>query len=226
MVNDRLVRRAIVLAGGEPLTPPLTRPLPDGAVVVAADGGLELAAGLGLHVDLLVGDLDSVSSATLARARAAGTTVQQHPVDKDATDLALALDAVAADGPAEVTVVGGHGGRLDHLLGNVSLLAAPRYRALRLTALLGPAVLHVVHDAVELTGSAGELVSLLATHGPARGVRTTGLRFPLHDDLLPPGSSRGVSNRFLATTATVTLESGVLVTVQPEASRTLPTPQR
>ena len=56
--------------------------------------------------------------------------MQRHPVAKDATDLELALDAALAMGPADVTVVGGHGGRLDHFLGNALLLAAERYAPL------------------------------------------------------------------------------------------------
>jgi len=151
----------------------------------------------------------------LEAARAAGTRIEQHPVDKDRTDLALALDAVVAVGPAEVLLVGGHGGRLDHLLANVALLAAPAYTSLRLTALLGDAVVTVIRDRATLVGSPGELVSLLAMHGPTRGVTTTGLRFPLDRATLPVGSSQGVSNEFTGARATVTVTDGALVVVQP-----------
>ncbi|MEY3019483.1 MAG: hypothetical protein RLZZ272_467 [Actinomycetota bacterium] len=213
MAGDPLT---IVLAGGAEMTAPLVRPLPRAARVIAADGGILHAPALGLTVDVLIGDLDSTPLATLGAAALAGTEVVEHPSDKDATDLELALDRARDEGAGRVLVIGGHGGRLDHLLGNVGLLAADRYRGLRLTALLGGALVTVVHDARALSGRAGETVTLLAAHGGARGVTTTGLAFPLADDELLPGSSRGVSNRFLGARAEVRVATGALLAVQPE----------
>ena len=76
-------------------------------------------------------------------------------------------------------VVGGAGGRIDHFLANAALLASPEYADLDLTWLPGTAVIHVVRDRIELSGSPGDLVSLLPYGGPARGVTTDGLRWPL-----------------------------------------------
>jgi thiamine pyrophosphokinase len=211
-------RQAIVLAGGEAFRPRLVRPLADDARVIAADGGLALAGGLHLRVDLVVGDLDSVDPAQLSHAVRSGARVERHPVDKDRTDLAIALDAVAADGPAQVTVIGGHGGRLDHLLAGAMLLASPAYASLRITALMGPAIVTVIHDRAELIGDPGELLSLVPVHGPAHGVTTRGLRFPLTDGELSAGSSRGVSNVFSEPRAHVRRSSGVLLAIQPGAS--------
>jgi thiamine pyrophosphokinase len=206
----------IVLAGGDALTLPLSRPLPVAERVIAADGGIAHAETLGLEVDVLVGDLDSVAPDALAAARARGVRVDEHPRDKDATDLALALD-LALDAAAErVLVIGGHGGRLDHLLGNVALLAADRYRSVSMSALLDRAIVTVVRGERTIGGQVGETVTLLATHGPASGVTTTGLDFPLTDDLLPAGSPLGLSNRFARPTATVRVAAGVLVVVQPD----------
>jgi thiamine pyrophosphokinase len=47
-------------------------------------------------------------------------------------------------------------------------------------------------------------------------VTTTGLRFPLRDETLPAGSSRGVSNELTTTSASVALVAGTLLIVQPE----------
>ena len=55
--------------------------------------------------------------------------------------------------------------------------------------------------------------------GDVEGVTTTGLEFPLDDEPLRAGSARGMSNRFVANEATVTVRSGVLVAVQPFALR-------
>jgi thiamine pyrophosphokinase len=205
----------VVVAGGDPVAPATRRLLPADAPVVAADSGLDVAAGLGLDVTLVVGDLDSVSPARLRAARERGATIEEHPAAKDATDLALALDAAVRMGPDRVVVVGGHGGRLDHFLGNVLLLAAPEYARIRIEAHMGDAHLHVVRDHCELTGEPGELVSLLPVHGTAHRVVTDGLLYPLTGEDLPPGSTRGVSNEFARPDARVVIAAGVLLAVQP-----------
>lgn len=208
---------AIVLTGGDPVSATLAGRLPRAARVIAADSGLAAAAGLGLTVDLVVGDLDSVDAATLEAAVDAGTEVERHPPAKDRTDIAIALDAAVRHGARRVTVVGGHGGRLDHHLANTLLLASDRYAELDVDAFMGSAHLHVVRDRVTLAGVPGELVSLLPLHGPVRGITTTGLLYPLEGEDLLPGSTRGVSNELTGTAATVSVDAGPLLTVQPGA---------
>lgn len=208
---------AIVVAGGDPIAAAVASRLPSAGVVVAADSGLEHAVSLGLEVDVVVGDFDSVDPAALDAARAAGATVEAHPAEKDATDLELALDAAVARGARRITVVGGYGGRVDHLLANVALLSSPRFAEVVIDAWMASARILVVRDQVGLTGPAGSLCTLLALHEPARGVTTAGLRYPLHDDTLHPGSTRGVSNELVEPEAYVTITDGTLVVVQPHA---------
>jgi thiamine pyrophosphokinase len=204
----------LILAGGEGAPDePVSRDAH--ATVIAADSGLDLAHALGLRVDVAVGDFDSVTPAGLARAEAEGTAVERHPADKDATDLELALDHALALDARRVLVVGGDGGRLDHLLASALLLGGARYAALELDARLGAARAHVVRGERALSGTEGELVSLLPLHGPAEGVVTEGLRFPLRRETLPAGSSRGVSNVMEGAEARVSLERGVLLAVFP-----------
>jgi thiamine pyrophosphokinase len=112
-------------------------------------------------------------------------------------------------------VVGVADGRLDHLLAGLLLLGAERYAGFEIDAVLGSATAHVVRRERRLEGEPGELVSLLALHGPAEGVVTEGLVYPLRDETLPPGSSRGVSNVFAAAEARITVARGVLVALRP-----------
>ena len=214
----------LVLLGGDPVAADLLvgRARPDR--VIAADSGVDQAHRLGLVVDVAVGDFDSVSSDGLARARAEGATIERHPAEKAETDMVIALDVALRLGCRDVLVAGGDGGRLDHLIANVLVLASERFAALRLTVLgSGGSRLHVVRSDTAIDGTRGEYVSLLPVHGAAIGVRTTGLRYPLDGDRLDPGSSRGVSNELVATTATVTVDGGVLVAVLPGTTFTPPT---
>lgn len=208
-----MVETIVVFAGGDPPPASVLEDLPKSAYVIAADSGFDHAHRLGVGVHLLVGDLDSISVEGLGIA----ANVEQHPTDKNATDLAIALDAAARRKPSQVIVVGGSGGRIDHFLANAALLAASVYSELKLTWLPGTAAIHVVRDRIELAGAPGDVVSLLPYGGPARGVSTRGLRWPLQDAVLAPGTSLGVSNQMVYTTATVELADGVLLTVQPHS---------
>jgi thiamine pyrophosphokinase len=191
-------------------------PLPAAALVIAADSGLEHAAALGLRVDVLVGDLDSASARAVGAAEAAGVRIERHPVAKDATDLELALDYALAARATRVTVIsGGAGERLDHHLAELVLLGAARFAPLNLDARIGTARAVAIHggDDVSLTGAPGAVLSLLALGGPATGLTTTGVLWPLSDDMLEPGSTRGISNEIVASPVRVRLESGSLLVI-------------
>lgn len=191
--------------------------LPSPDRVVCADAGVSLALRLGLHVDVVVGDLDSVPDADLARAVDAGAEVERHRPDKDHTDLELAL-LVAARGAGDtdvVVVVGGAGGRLDHALANVAALASDTLADVVVRARLGPGDVHVVRDEVELDLPIGATVTLLPSGGPAGGITTEGLRYALEDGELSAWSARGVSNEVVAAPVRVTVATGVLLVVVP-----------
>lgn len=202
---------AWVVTGGDPPEPRLLGELAHPQLIVAADSGADTAVGLGLRVDVVVGDFDSVSPA----GAAAAPEQRRFPPDKDATDLALALAEARDRGAQSLSVVGGSGGRLDHLLANVATLAGDELASLRVDALMGSARLWVVRRRETIRGSVGDLLTLLAHGGPAVGVRTSGLRWALEGETLEAGSSRGVSNVFAAPEATVSLESGVVLAIRP-----------
>ncbi len=189
--------------------------LPAGALVIAADGGLERCAALGLQADVVVGDLDSAEPGSIAAAQERGAEIQRHPTRKDATDLELALDEAVARGAERVLVVASAEGRLDHLLSSLLLLGHERYAAVEVDALVGTARVAVVRGERRLAGAPGDTLTLLALHGAADGVRTEGLEYPLRGERLDPGSSRGVSNVFSAHEATISLERGVLLAILP-----------
>jgi thiamine pyrophosphokinase len=206
---------AIVCTGGGSVAPHVRAKLPAGALVIAADSGLHIANELGLPVDAVVGDLDSVAAEALEAAVAGGARVDRFPTDKDATDFELALDAAVQAGVEQIVVVGGSGGRLDHLLANLMLLASP----LVAEAYLGDATVAVARAGtpVAIEGALNSLVSLIPVGGDARGVTTEGLRWRLRDDTLPFGASRGVSNELIEPSATVSLADGVLLVIQPDS---------
>lgn len=201
-----------VFAGGAPVDLELRTHLRHVDVVIAADSGLYVARRLGLRIDLLVGDLDSVDPADIADP---AFEVDRHPRAKDQTDIALALERARDLHPRRLIVVSGGGGRLDHAFGNLLVLASPVYAEMEIDAFIGDARAFVIRRQRDLAGPEGGLISLFAVDGPALGVTTTGLRYPLRDEVLEPLSSRGVSNEFLGGSASVSLTAGTLLAIQP-----------
>ena len=205
----------VVVSGGEAPDARAALVVPAGAPVIAADRGLEHALSLGLDVQVAVGDFDSAAPEAVAVAESSGVRVVRHPPEKDATDLELALDEALALRPSRILVVAGTGGRLDHELAAMLLLGSPRFAAVHVDAVVGSARVHVIRAERVLAGEAGELVSLVPVNGPAEGVTTEGLAYPLRGETLDAGSSRGVSNVFERHLARVAVERGVLIAIRP-----------
>jgi len=206
----------VVVANGE---------LPDGRMAavqsvidsadltIAADGGIVTCRAVGRWPDRLVGDLDSVSEDLVAAARGHGVEIVEFPTDKDETDLELALGMAIDDGATELTVCAAFGGRLDHELASIALLASPRFAKLVVQATDGRRRLQVVRRSASLDLEQGATVSLIPWGGPAEGVTTAGLQWPLTDATLPLGSTWGISNVAADDSQSVSLTAGVLLAV-------------
>lgn len=107
--------------------------------VIAADSGLDAAQRYaGFYAGMMdftprriVGDFDSLSDRNIL-AQYPPDIVEHFPADKDWTDTELAIER--AYGTAEqknrspfITLVGGDGGRVDHLLGIYDTFASPHH---------------------------------------------------------------------------------------------------
>ena len=205
-------KKALIVAGGRPIETSVLARLDLPAWTVAADSGLDQTDRLGIRPDLVVGDMDSVTPAALARAEAAGVTIARHPADKDATDLELAIDAAIAHGHAEASIIGGTGGRMAHTLANALLLTRRRDIHLewitsraRITALFAG-------DTATFDARDGDLVSVLAV-GEEATCSSRGLKWPLADEPLIPGSTRGLSNQLSKPSAAVTVVAGQVLII-------------
>ena len=216
--NDAIPRAAIIVMGGVRPDVDLAAALEsDEVLVIAADSGAVHARAAGLSIDIAVGDFDSIPPALLNELEAAGVRVERHPVAKDATDLELAIDVAIREGADVITVVGGHGGRVDQSFANAFVIASPSYAHISMHAILDSALVSVVHGGggVTFVGAPCDVVTILPLHGDASGVRTEGLEYPLRGETLPAGTTRGVSNVLLDREATVSIEEGTVLVVRP-----------
>lgn len=209
--------RAIIIAGGQSAASnDLSTWLRPGDTVLGADGGAAQARAWGLVPELVIGDLDSLPAKERTALEVQGIEFLIHPRAKDETDLELALTYAAEQGFDDIVVLGALGGRLDHTVANVLLLALPILAGRRVRIVDGSqqASLARPGEALELLGQPGDRVSLLPLGGDAHGVTTGGLLWALERATLCFGYSRGVSNEMTGRHARVTLEQGLLLVVQ------------
>lgn len=211
--------RAVIVASGR-TAPRDQRWLADADMVIAADAGAAWLDRLRRTPDLLVGDLDSAEEELVSRVAAAGARIERHPLDKDASDTELAVEAAVRAGAGEIVLLGATGGdRLDHELANLLLLIDLARAGCDARAVVGPTCARALlgGERLQLAGRIGDLVTLLAVGGDATGVTAIGLRWPLDAATLRMGRSRGLSNVVVATPASVQLEGGALLVVETES---------
>jgi thiamine pyrophosphokinase len=210
----------IFLIGGSPevQSPARLTPTLDD-LVIAADLGATHARAWGWPLHLLVGDLDSLGAEDAALVADCSVPVVTAPVAKDETDLELALAHALARGASEIIICAALGGRSDHMLANVLLLARPELADLAVTLVDGRESIRLLRGGgsapahLEMLGAKGDLLSLLPLGCDAVGVTTDGLQYPLRDETLFLGQARGVSNVFTGARAGILLRCGLLLVI-------------
>ena len=209
--------QVVVVIGGGALSPRGVADVAPDATIIAADSGLDHAVEAGLRPTILVGDLDSISAHGKMWAYAHELEIDQHPVDKASTDTELALVRAAETEATDLLIFGAVGDRFDHALGTIAALGNPalgRFEAIRLA--LDQTSVHVLHPGRSTTIDLPQnsTFSLLALHGPCRGIQVTGARWPLSDATLEPSSTLGISNE-TTSLLHVAVAHGILTLVVP-----------
>lgn len=209
---------ALVVAGSpDPSSAELVAGLAAKAdLVVAADRGVRALMEAGIVPDVFCGDQDSAGDDAVAWAASRCSRVVRYPVEKDDTDLELAIGLVREEAEARgcharLVLTCATGGRPDHMLGVWGVLAR--------NADLGPALAEdgfecrILSPAGEgswrIDAPRGSTVSVLSLVGDAV-VSERGMRWPLDHEPLAALDDRGVSNRVTGGDVVVTCHEGVV----------------
>ena len=211
-------------------------------MTICCDGGLDRAMELGIKPTILLGDFDSAEHFTISEY--SDYTVQGSsdsdndfdaqtpddvnsntstddeaelvvlPQEKDATDTEAAVDLAYNRGARVITIVGGLGGRLDHTLANLGVLAKYLGQA-DIFIIDGDNFVRMLAPGSHMIVSAGyDYLGLMPFGGPVTGLTLRNVKYPLDNCDIDGMSSLTTSNEITEDPARISFESGKLLIIQ------------
>lgn len=182
--------------------------------VVVADGGLKFLLKNGMLPDFFVGDLDSVELEGDLKDILNDIPKKIVPVEKDDTDMALAVAKAYEKGYRNILLYGGCGGaRISHTFANIQMMSFYAKKGCSLQMLGDGVRLEILHNASKTLSAAMKgSISVICLSDIAEGVTIQGLKYE-YTGALTSDRTLGVSNSFVGKDAIVSVENGTLLLV-------------
>lgn len=209
-------KRAVIFANGDLRDQTFAKDIvANNDLIIAADGGAEYCRLLDIVPDYIIGDFDSIEQNNLSYFQSKGSKVIQHPEDKDYTDLELSVLHAQSCGVDEILVFGGLGYRWDQSIANILLLASSSLGELDVRLVEADQMIRVLRPGRmnQISGSIGDIVSLIPLGSDVSGISTNGLHYSLDNEVLRLGSTRGISNILDQLPASIETREGILLCI-------------
>ncbi len=222
-MESKKYNRAIIIANGNiSNTALLYKRLKEGFgsggndIIISADGGAFNTLEMGLMPDVVIGDMDSIKQAVKEKigGRSQKTRFITASPGKDESDTHLAVSYAVGLGLEKVIIAGATGGRMDHTLANIMLLASPELKNIDARILTDDSEIFVIEDSCTIKGEAGKLVSIFSLSPYTYFYKTSGLKYKLEDEKLFFSPVRGLSNIFTGETARINIKEGQLLIIK------------
>ncbi len=186
--------------------------------LICADGGARYALELGLKPNIILGDFDSLTPELQQSLKGKEIEWIAYEKEKDETDSELALKHALEKGYTTILIFGMFGSRIDHMLTNFFAIDILAKNNIDVTIIEGQKEIKVITKHTIFHGKKGDLLSLIPLKEDAKKVTTKNLHYPLHDEDLLFGYSRGISNVFTKDTAEISLTNGSLLVIHEKVS--------
>lgn len=213
MVGEFMDRICVIFGAGDLYVDKVD--IPDGAVVIAADGGLHHTEHLGIKPDFIMGDFDSYNINSI------NAKCIVYPKEKDYTDMFIAVQHGFDMGIRKFIIYGGLGGRrIEHTIANLQLLEYFTKLGCGIILQGDCEKITAIHNnnskdgvSMNFTSNESGYISLFAAGGDVLGLCIKGLKYELENEVLKTDFPLGVSNEFCGEDAEISLTSGTLVIV-------------
>lgn len=210
-------------------------------LVIAADAGLRYLEQCGIAADLIIGDFDTLENAP------SGTNVITLSCEKDDTDMLAAVREGIKAGYTEFHLYGGTGGRIDHTIANLQVLAylaengwkgylhcpqnsfvrpvdkEPKKAGNSETSGNMPGsesiITAVTNGELCFSSFPSGYISVFSYSAKSEGVYLQGLKYPLADAMLTNTFPIGTSNEFIGEKSRISVKNGTLMIVFPRGAK-------
>lgn len=194
--------------------------------VIAADRGLQFLKKHGMRPTHIVGDFDSLPEGEKQERTFSHileeyendpeVTIRKFQPEKDWTDTEIAAELAVELGCETMDILGATGTRVDHVMGNIQLLALMLERGRDCYLIDSRNKIYMREKAFDLCREKqwGHYLSLFAYGGDVTGLTLRGVKYPLDGFTLGTVGTRGVSNEIVDEIAHISFESGKLLVME------------
>ncbi|MFU0826654.1 MAG: thiamine diphosphokinase [Lachnoclostridium sp.] len=187
-------------------------------VIIAVDRGLVTAYKLGISVDYILGDFDSVPKDLLDeyRMKYKSAVTKKYNPQKDATDTHIAINLCLELEADEIVILGATGTRIDHMLANINLLYLPLNKNIKASIVDEHNKIYMINKKTVLYKEKlhGPFISVQPFTEKVTGVTLKGFKYPLVNHTMYIGDSLGVSNELKEEQAEIHLKEGILIIIE------------
>lgn len=191
--------------------------LDDSDYIICADGGAKHLIKMDIIPNVIIGDLDSIYEEDKKVFVEKNVEFFKFPSDKDFSDTELALEYALSHNPSEVIFIGAIGSRMDHSIGNITLLKKLLDKDIRGKLINENNEIYLLNsrnNEMTLHGKKNEYLSIIPLSIIVKGITLTGFKFPLKDAEISIGSSLGISNEFNSDIVKIEIKEGLLLVIK------------
>lgn len=182
--------------------------------VIGVDYGALTAVNQGLHLNLAIGDFDSVTDLEFEVIKQASSEIIKLSPQKNETDTEVALNVALAKQATEVVIYGALGGRIDHSLANIRLLLQFIKKGISITLVDQKNILTILSPGRhEIKQPRLPYISFFAVESTVENLTLTGLKYPLKNYTLTQEDIRCISNEIIDSSFNVSFSSGYLLMI-------------
>lgn len=183
-------------------------------LIICADGGINHLIKAGVAPNVFIGDFDSCEFDSVKdHPLLKNCIVRKYNTQKNDTDMQLCIDYALKQGCTEITLFAALGGRADHELSNIFNLKYILENGAKGLIFSDNNLIYITDSNIKIERREGFKISLLPLTAMVEGISSTGLYYPLKDDIIYQGTSLGISNEFTEELTEISIKSGTLLII-------------
>ncbi|WP_058307860.1 thiamine diphosphokinase [Gracilibacillus massiliensis] len=182
---------------------------------IGADLGASYLLDQNITIDIAIGDFDSIDDNIKNKIKKSTSIYKEYPVEKNETDLELAIETALTYKPDSILLFGVTAGRLDHELANIQLLYRLIDRNTKAVIIDCQNEISMYKPGTyQVTTNKNQQISFLPFSPKVQGLTLKGFYYPLSNETISWGSTRCISNHLIKQHGTFLFNLGILIMIK------------